>query len=619
MCGIAGFYHFDRERIADKNLIKKMTDTIEHRGPDGEGFYSFRNIALGHRRLSIIDLDSGSQPMMDVSENYIVVFNGELYNYLEIKQTLIKIGYNFTTSSDTEVLLYSYIEWGTKCVEKFNGMWSFAILDKKCDRLFISRDRLGEKPLFYALYEGTFVFASEIKSLIAYGLKKEIDMSVAELFFSFKFVPSPMSFYKNIFKLKPGYFLLVSGDKIYEEKYWDIPDIDENNMLNNKGEIYNSFKQYFEDSIRIRMRSDVPFGALLSGGLDSSSIVAAMSSLSNYPVETFTVGFEDSNFDESELAQLMAKKYQTNHHNLMMESEKFDETINHILFHFDEPFGDSSAIPTGGISKLCRRHVKMVLTGDGGDEILSGYPSYQALKFGEYYSYIPGVIQKILHFGLNGISHLFHGQKKYDIIRVLRMLDTSQQKFEDIIWERLTTNSIHEIKDLLSPNRDRILIEDYISDTMSKCSYQDNFYKQMHLNFKLFLPDDYLTKVDRMTMANSLEARVPFLDYRLVELMIRVHKNVKMQGLERKSVLKDTYGGRLPKQYLKAKKKGFRIPIREWVKQSEIQGDLMNLCNSSGIFDNEIVKKIILKNHSGIEDQGNNIWMMILLNRWVSI
>ena len=381
MCGITGIYHFNKERSVDKSQLKRMTDIIRHRGPDSDGFYLNGNIGLGHRRLSIIDLSTGDQPMFNNDKSISIIFNGEIYNYIELRQELIQKGHKFRTTSDTEVAIKSYEEWGFDCQNKFNGMWAFALWDERKKHLFLSRDRIGEKPLHYTIYNNSLIFGSEIKSLFAYGIPKRFETELIEIYLVLTYIPAPYTFYKDIKKLLPGHYLLIKNENVEEKKYWDLPEIDEDNMFTNKGKIYDKFDYLLKDSVKIRMRSDVPFGAFLSGGLDSSSIVALMSEISNFPVKTFTIGFDDTNFDESALAQEVAKKFNTEHFRGTVTPDKFEESLERIVFHYDEPFGDSSAIPTGYVSKFAADKVKMVLTGDGGDEVLSGYRGYIGLKF----------------------------------------------------------------------------------------------------------------------------------------------------------------------------------------------------------------------------------------------
>ena len=616
MCGITGIFHFDSKQPVEKSQLKAMTDIIRHRGPDGEGFFVNNNIGLGHRRLSIIDLETGDQPMYNGDKSIALVLNGEIYNYIELREQLIKKGHYFKTNSDTEVVIKSYEEWGYECQNKFNGMWAFALWDSNKQQLILSRDRIGEKPLNYAVVDNTLVFSSEIKSLFEYGVPRAIRPELIEIYLVLTNIPGPDTFYKDIYKLKPGHFIIANSGGINEHKYWDLPEIDENNMLKNKSSIYEEFAHLFEDSVKIRMRADVPFGAFLSGGLDSSSIVALMSKNSNRPIETFTIGFPQKAFDESHLAQLVADKFKTNHHLGSVHPDSLEEAIGRSVFHFDEPFGDSSAIPTYQVSHFAVNKVKMVLTGDGGDEVLSGYNSYAGIKLSGIINKFPLILQKASSKSIRMLAKSFKGSMRYTLNRVESVIQTSQYPFTERLANKRAYVSLPLIKGLTSHMKDCIPIEEFLKGVVDSIPYKNDFYKQMYLNFKYDLPDDYLVKVDRMSMANSLETRAPFLDYRLIEFMVRVDKNVKMQGWERKSVLRKTIGNQLPTELLKAPKKGFGVPLREWFKGDDHTNDL-KMESIKTILNQQFVSKIVEDNKREHSDNGNFIWTMMILNEQV--
>ena len=361
------------------------------------------------------------------------------------------------------------------------------------------------------------------------------------------------------------------------------------------------------------MRSDVPFGAFLSGGLDSSSIVASMSEISDYPVKTFTIGFNEKVFDESLLAQIVADMFQTEHFRETVIPDNFEESLKRVVFHYDEPFGDSSSIPTGYVSKYAAKKVKMVLTGDGGDELLSGYTSYQGLKFANIYRNCPNIIHNIFETSLKKITPFLSGNLRYKTNRVSNVLSTSKMPFNQRMITKIGFTNVKEIKELTRGIENKIIIEDYFSQILSMCPYKDEFYKLMYLNFKYDLPNGYLVKVDRMTMAFSLEARLPFLDHRLVEFMVKVDKNVKMQGWERKSVLRKTIGKKLPKNILNAPKKGFVVPLREWFKDDRFNDFSDQLVADNVGLNNRIITKIINENKIGQKDNSNFIWELFVL------
>lgn len=616
MCGITGIFHFDTQRLVERHRLQSMTDIIRHRGPDGEGFFIDKNIGLGHRRLSIIDLATGDQPMYNEDKSIALVLNGEIYNYIELREELIKSGHKFRTTSDTEVVIRAYEEWGIECQNKFNGMWALALWDTRKQQLFLSRDRIGEKPLNYAVVDNTLVFSSEIKSLFEYGVPREIRPELIEIYLVLTNIPGPDTFYKNIYKLKPGHFILANAAGFKEFKYWDLPEIDENNMLKNKTAIYDEFAYLFEDSVKIRMRSDVPFGAFLSGGLDSSSIVALMSKISLHPVETFTIGFPQKAFDESHLAKLVADKFKTNHHLGTVHPNSLEAAIKRSVFHFDEPFGDSSAIPTNMVSEFAVKKVKMVLTGDGGDEVLSGYNSYLGIKISGIINRFPEFSQKLAAKSAGILAKNFKGGIRYTLNRVENVIETSRYPFAKRVANKTAYVPLTLIKELTAPIKHCIEIEDFLNDEVSKIPYQNDFYRLMYMNFKYDLPNDYLVKVDRMSMANSLETRVPFLDYRLIEFMVNVDKSVKMQGWERKSVLRNTIGKQLPTELLNAPKRGFEVPLREWFKEEKSMNQIkLNALKS--ICDASVIDQIISENGKGKRDNGNFIWTMMMLDKLI--
>lgn len=620
MCGISGFYHFSKDRQANAAVLKKMTDVISHRGPDGEGFYTRRNLALGHRRLAIIDLSTGEQPMYSRDNQIVLVFNGEIYNYIELREELIKLGNKFTTTSDTEVIINAYRTWGTDCQNRFNGMWAFALWDEEKGRLFVSRDRIGEKPLYYSTYDDTFVFGSEIKSVLAYGVPETSRIEMSELYLTMSFIPAPYTFYKNVHQLMPGKYLVVDSDGAKEKTYWDLPDLTEKDLRKDKLSIEKEFEDLFNDSVRIRMRSDVEFGAFLSGGLDSSCVVSTMTRYTSRPVQTFTMGFENKQYDERHLAKLVANKYNTDHHEGIVTSEHFDAALTKVLHQYDEPFGDASAIPTGHISKYAAEYVKMVLTGDGGDEVLSGYTTYQGEKFAQQYQMLPSFVRKSLPALANISAKPLRGSLRYKLNRVSKVLQSSDQPFEKRLLTKLAHTLPENIVEIMQPGLKTISFYDFYNQAMKKCRFTDPFYKLMYFQHKVTLPGDMLTKVDRMSMAYSIETRIPFLDYRIIELLFGVDKTVKTKGYINKVILRNAVANKsLPSELLEARKKGFSVPLRDWFKEDSLDQKVrsMLLQNNKGIFNAKGVEKLINQNKKGEFDIGNFIWMVLVLKRWI--
>lgn len=614
MCGVAGILHFSREREASYSVIKKMTDKITYRGPDGEGFFLNKNLAFGHRRLSIIDLNTGTQPMFSDDKSLVLIFNGEIYNYIELREELKKYGYKFQTASDSEVIIKAYQKWGVECQNKFNGMWAFALWDDKKQELLLSRDRIGEKPLHYAVYDNSLIFGSEIKTVLEYGIPKIPNPELLEIYLTLSYIPAPFTFFKDIHKLKAGHYLIARGNDVKEVKYWDLPEIDEDQMIINESDVYENFQELLTDSVKLRMRSDVPYGAFLSGGLDSSSVVALMTEISSFPVETFTIGFKEKSYDERYLAKLVAKKFNTNHHEYVVEPEGFDEILNSISYHYDEPFGDSSAIPTGHVSKFAAERVKMVLTGDGGDEVLSGYTNYQHEKFATKYQRLPDWLKNNFPKFLNLVSSPVNGNLKYKLNRARIVSFSSCLDFQGRYLYKTPGTPISIIKQMVR-NEKVFPVEEFLGSFMKNCSYKDPFYQLMYLNYKLSLPDDMLVKVDRMSMANSLETRTPFLDIRLIEYMVKVHKNVKMKKFQRKTILRNTVGRCLPRPLLNAPKKGFSVPLLDWFRSDSFLNRLVELEKNLSFLEKNTIKNITKVNTKEDKQFGNFIWMLFVLDK----
>jgi len=617
MCGIAGILHQDPTRRVDGHALRRMTRVLSHRGPDGEGYYEDGNIGLGHRRLAIIDLSTGTQPMYSADRDIVLIFNGEIYNYLELKEELTNLGHNFTTTSDTEVIIAAYKQWGFGCQQKFNGMWAFALWDASQKQLFISRDRIGEKPLHYSAQDGTFVFGSEIKSLLAYKPDYKPATELLNVYLSLGYVPAPYTFYSGISRLLPGHYLIVGDGRVQDRTYWELPAITESDMRSDAKRIYQEFEEYFLDSVRLRMRSDVPYGAFLSGGLDSASVVAAMSAQSSLPVETFTIGFAERAFDERRLAKDAAEHFRTNHHERMAEPEMFDDSLNKVLLHFDEPFGDASAIPVGLVSGIARQHVTMVLTGDGGDEVLSGYTNYVTEKLTKHYGAIPAAMRRGVYGSTVLLARLARGGLRYRLNSAERFLKLADSSYNQRAVAKMSWLSPESIRKLIPDGVPYVQMGDYFADALAKCPFTDGFYRQMYFNLKVSLPEDMLAKVDRMSMAHSLEARVPFLDHRLVELTYQVHKNVKLPGFRRKELLRRTLGRHLPLSLLKAPKSSFMVPLREWFKKGDFNDRLNSLKKSDFGLNNSVVADIVDANRDGRNDYGDFIWRLFVLKHWL--
>jgi asparagine synthase (glutamine-hydrolysing) len=618
MCGISGFVHYDKARIASRSVLRRMSSTLVHRGPDGQGLWVDGNVALGHQRLAIIDLSSGEQPMASRNGSIRVTFNGEIYNFVELRRELEDLGHTFTTNSDTEVLIHAYEQWYLQVHDHLNGMWAFALWDKRTERLILSRDRIGEKPLFYAEFDESLLFGSECKALLAYGMPREPNVSLLEIYLTLGYIPAPFSFYKNIRKLEPGYCLIYERGVCSTHKHWDLPDIDERAFLRDEDDVDDKFAFLLRDSIRMRMRSDVAFGAFLSGGLDSSAVVSIMADHTTSPINTFTIGFNDSDYDERRLARTVARRFGTKHSELVLTPESLDESLDRVIRAYDEPFGDSSAIPVGCVSRMARNAVKMVLTGDGGDEVLSGYNSYQTEMFAYHYRSIPQPIRRVVSSTVTLASYMVPSHAKKSIRRIRSLLEAAGEPFNTSLLRRAAwiepaiAQSIAATSGVVN-----ISTQDFLDDLLRRCKWKDPFYRLMFYNFKLTLPNDMLTKVDGMSMAHSLEARAPFLDYRLVEHMVQVHKRVKMRNFGRKAVLLRTFGKSLPNALLKAPKRGFAVPLRGWFKERHLAALVeQSLTKIPVDFNLSAMRAVMTQATNKQTDFGNFLWMLVVLGKW---
>jgi asparagine synthase (glutamine-hydrolysing) len=616
MCGIAGYFRGRSGAEPAPDALERMTCAVSHRGPDGDGFFRGEGVGLGHRRLSIIDLATGDQPMKSDDGRIVLIQNGEIYNYIELREELEKLGHRFRTQSDTEAILRAYEQWDVDCQQRFNGMWSFALWDGAKQRLFLSRDRMGEKPLHWAKVGDTLFFASEMKSLFAADVPREIDPSWTEVYCALGYIPAPHSFFRGVHKLPPAHFLLADAGGVTIRAYWDLPELDERDMRADEPRIHEEFQELFRDSVRIRMRSDVPFGAFLSGGLDSGCVVATMAGLSRHPVRTFTIGFEQKDYDERELARAVAAKFGTKHVEELVEPGMFDEALERIARHYDEPFGDASAIPTGYVSSLAAREVKMVLTGDGGDEALSGYTQYQGEKFAGQYRRLPVPVRQAVPVLLRAGGRALRGGPRFRVNRAVKVTESSNLPFERRLARKLSRSDPRLVAALLGPRDGRVSLDEFLDERMHACPWRDPFYRLMYYHLKVSLPDDMLVKVDRMSMAYSLETRTPFLDHRLIELLARVDKKIKMNGYERKTILRRTVARQLPEALLHAPKRGFAVPLGHWFRGDDFVRRTEELARRNRIgIDARVLADVVDRNRRGEENHGDLLWQLLVLER----
>ena len=620
MCGITGFISKDRNAPIEERtaLLDRMCASITYRGPDEQGILVRDRAALGMRRLSIIDIKSGQQPIFSDDGNLAIVYNGEIYNFRELRKELESLGHKFKTNSDTEVIVNAFEEFGPDCLKKLRGMFAFAIWNFRDETLFIARDRVGKKPLFYTIAEdGNFVFGSELKTLLVHGeFKREIDIAALDAYLTFGYVPEENCILKNVNKLPPGRFLIFKGGQVTTEKYWDF-DYAEPQNIKTEAEYAEILREKIRESVKIRLISEVPLGAFLSGGVDSSTIVAMMSQGSDSPVKTFSIGFKEDSFDELKYARIAAKHFGTDHHEFIVTPDLFD-LVDELVWHFDEPFSDPSSLPTYMLSKMAREHVTVVLSGDGGDELFAGYSRYVINEKRRGFAKLPrsvrqGVLRSIssrLPHGARGKNYLYN----ISLDSTDRYIDSvscfngpkKESLYSDGFRNRLNGSFWKSEQDFRA-----------FADSVSTGNDID---KLLYLDSKTYLPGDILTKVDRMTMANSLEARMPLLDHESIELVVGIPSNLKMKGLETKHILKKAMEGIVPDEILYREKQGFGVPIGEWINiqlRDRIVGDLGDRRTLERGFFNVGYIQTLLKEHStGRRDHSHALWVLWMFELW---
>lgn len=614
MCGVVGYAGFTGEVSLDKAI-----EAIKHRGPDDHGCQYFNGVALGNTRLAIIDLSKkGHQPMFNNDKALCIVFNGEIYNFQDIKKLLEK-KYNFTTHTDTEVILYSYQEWGVKCLEKLNGMFSFVIFDRKKNLLFGARDRLGQKPLKYYYHNGKFIFASEIKAILPLlGFKPNIDSMAIDDFLTLQYVPSPKTGFEKIYKLPPGHYFIFKSNKLSTHCYWSI-NFNKKLHLSIEDWYELVFKE-LERAVKLHLISDVPVGALLSGGLDSSVIVALMSRNSSQKINTFSVGFDDERFDESAYARKVSQKYNTMHTQININSRDLMKNINNIANCFDEPFADNSMIPMMLVSKLASTKVKVALTGDGGDENFAGYDRYTFVNLSNYLSRIPSVAKNIFRLTAKSAFVLYPNKQTERMDRFLSTLDSSFYR------KYINYNSffIHTVKNSLYAH-------DFKKEICKNDTYEiyRNFYDKklnsldnaLKIDINTYLPDDLLYKSDSASMAYGLELRSPFLDHLLMEKIAAMPSDMKLRLLTKKRILKEVARREnlLPEEIIQRPKQGFTIPQNRWFRgplKKYIMDQVLTSSMIGKVFDRNKIEMYLDNYFNTRLNYDNNIFALIMLSLW---
>lgn len=625
MCGITGKIYFNKGKNIDPVLLRKMTDTITYRGPDDDGFYINKNIGLGHRRLAIIDLSlAGHQPMSNEDSTVWIVFNGEIYNFNELRPDLEKRGHRFRSHSDTETIIHLYEEYGEKCLQYLRGMFAFAIWDAKQQKLFLARDRVGKKPLKYYIGKDFIVFASELKALLKDPeVPREIDYEAIHHYLTFQYVPHPMTGFKGIQKLPPAHYLNVTltGPKAIvsqPKRYWRL-DYSKKLKLS-ENEWKKIIIEKLEEAVKIRMIADVPLGAFLSGGIDSSTIVALMAKNSSKPIKTFSIGFKEASHNELPYARLIADKFKTEHTEFIVEPKTL-EILPTIIYHYEEPYADSSAIPTYYVSKLTRKHVTVALNGDGGDENFAGYPWYNIHKYTGFYSHIPAIIQKLIRGGVVFGAHFVKNTLLNRGVRFANSIgETPQQRYLRYIsyFHSDEKGELYAPEFLrLSENYDSF---DFLNTYFQEASGSDPIDQALYVDINSYLPDDLLVKVDIASMAVSLEGRSPFLDHEFMELCAAIPSGLKLKGLEKKYILKRAIESLIPHENIYRRKKGFGVPIEHWFRGDGINYVREMLFNNNTLtnrlFKKEAIEKILDEHAYTKINHSNKMWSLLTLEIW---
>jgi len=619
MCGITGIILDSAKNNKPSVLLRAMTDAIVHRGPDDSGYFETKctqgrtYVGLGHRRLSIIDLSTGHQPMTNEDKSIHIIFNGEIYNYLELHDDLKLKGHLFTTNSDTEVIIHLYEEYGLDCVKKLRGMFAFAIWDSKKERLLLARDRFGKKPLFYFHQDGLLLFSSEIKSILKFTeIKFAINDAVISDYLVYRYVPGPYTLFKGILKLQPGSTAVWQNNSFKTQRFFYPPDSKPNNKVILRNNVVKSFLDELDEAVRIRMVSDVPYGAFLSGGIDSSAIVALMTRHSSFPVKTFSVGFHEEQYNEIPYSRIIAEKFKTEHHELLITAEHLMDELPKLIFYRDAPVSETADIPLYLLSMYARNTVKMVLTGEGSDEIIGGYPKHVYEKFVPIYQMFPSFIrQKIFEPFILSLPYNFH-RAKTAIIN----LGLSNEHDRLPRWfGSLTQKEVCKFLDpkfLMSSGNEKFHFK-----TERETSY---LRKILYFDQTSWLPDNLLERGDRMTMAASIESRMPFMDQKFAEFMSTLPDKYRINGRTTKWILREAMKPILPQEIIYRPKIGFRVPVNEWFRHSMKDFLYNNLTGAKSLtkiyFHREKLNLILNEHISRKHNHEKLLWCLLNLELW---
>jgi asparagine synthase (glutamine-hydrolysing) len=621
MCGIAG--KISTRDPVDPELLTRMCEVIEHRGPDSRGTFVEEGVGIGVQRLAIIDLETGDQPIFNEDGTVVVVLNGEIYNYRELREELAAKGHRFASRTDTEVIVHLYEELGDECVSRLRGMFAFALWDRARERLMLARDRVGKKPLFYSASADALWFASEAKSILQDPeVPREIDLDAIDSFLHFQYVLNPKSAFSALRKLPPAHLLVWQRGRVVTRRYWKLsysPD----DQYSSESEVHERLREELLEATRLRLRSDVPLGAFLSGGVDSSSVVAAMARLSSSPVKTFSIGFDVAGFDETRYAREIAELFGTDHHEFRVEPKAI-EILPKLVWHYGEPFADQSAVPSFYLAELTRRHVTVALNGDGGDENFAGYDRYARNALVHRMRWIPRTVMR-------SASHMLERIDPGPNPRSVRArLRRRAQALALEPWDRyamwMAYFTERERAELYTPEFRAALGPERRAPSMIRDLYlasdaTEFVDKLLDVDVNSYLPDDLLVKMDIATMAHSLEVRSPLLDHRFMEIAARLPASVKLHGLTTKHVFKNAMRAWLPDRILNREKMGFGVPIGDWFRGAlrEFPGEVLLDPRSlrRGFFREEAVRSLIDRHASGAEDNSNKIWALLQLELWL--
>jgi asparagine synthase (glutamine-hydrolysing) len=625
MCGIYGY--LSQAATIEPALLGRMGHALQHRGPDDEGELILNSTAvcvgLGHKRLSIIDLTpAGKQPMANEDETIWITFNGEIYNFREIRKRLQGSGHKFRSNSDTEVVLHLYEELGTNCLEQLNGMFAFALWDAKRKTLFLARDRTGKKPLHYCIAGGYFIFASEVKALLQHpSVSKELDLKALNKYLAYEYVPAPHTIFKSIKKLEPGHYLLYRDGEALAFQYWDIPIEDYPISDRTEAQYTEELTELLQRAVSARLAADVPVGLFVSGGLDSG-LVAAMARKAKETLECFSIGFEESSFDESRYAQQIARSLGLKHHLRIFSAQEMLSMVERLPEILDEPLADPSILPLYLLSKFASEHMKVVLSGDGGDELFAGYQTYQAHKLVTFYDALPGFVKesiKAAAFHLP-VSHRYLSMD-FKIKQFLRGVGVSSE-VRFFLWRGAFSNA--ERSELLNPEVRRELHKENAYEEIYRYVRQSGLTKELerilYLSMKLYLQDNNLVTVDRASMANGLEVRSPLLDRDVVDFVCRLPMEYKLKGLTTKYILKKVAEKFLPRDVVYRKKKGFGVPLAQWL-NGELKEFMLDYLSQErierqGIFHYPYVKKLIDEQLTKTKDNREPLWTLLVFQTW---